>query len=59
MQGLYERHKVLTYPRTDSRYLTSDIVPTLKDRLNAMATGSYKEYARKLANTNIKSFILK
>ena len=55
MQGLYERHKVLTYPRTDSRYLTSDIVPTLKDRLNAMATGSYKEYARKLANTNIKS----
>src|SRR5699024_6233083 len=29
MQRLYEHHKVLTYPRTDSRYLSSDIVPTL------------------------------
>ena len=29
MQRLYEIHKVLTYPRTDSRYLTEDIVPTL------------------------------
>ncbi|MGL6173740.1 MAG: DNA topoisomerase, partial [Cellulosilyticaceae bacterium] len=33
MQRLYENHKVLTYPRTDSRYLSEDIVPTLKDRL--------------------------
>ena len=31
MQRLYENHKVLTYPRTDSRYLTTDIVPTLKE----------------------------
>ncbi len=29
MQRLYENHKVLTYPRTDSRYLTDDIVPSL------------------------------
>ena len=35
MQRLYETHKVLTYPRTDSRYLTSDILPTLKERLEA------------------------
>lgn len=27
MQRLYENHKVLTYPRTDSRYLTTDMVP--------------------------------
>lgn len=40
MQSLYEYHKVLTYPRTDSRYLTEDIVPTLKERLIA-SKGSY------------------
>ena len=27
MQRLYENHKVLTYPRTDSRYLSADILP--------------------------------
>ncbi|MEQ1565535.1 MAG: DNA topoisomerase 3 [Myxococcota bacterium] len=30
-QALYERHKLLTYPRTDSRYLSPDQVPTLPD----------------------------
>ena len=30
MQSLYEHHKVLTYPRTDSRYIGTDIVPTIK-----------------------------
>ena len=35
MQRLYENHKVLTYPRTDSRYLTSDVVGTLSERLDA------------------------
>ncbi len=33
MQRLYENHKVLTYPRTDSRYIGADIVPTIKERL--------------------------
>ena len=40
MQRLYENHKVLTYPRTDSRYLSDDIVPTLPERLRAMRVGS-------------------
>lgn len=40
MQSLYEVHKALTYPRTDSRYLTTDIVPTLTDRIKACAVGS-------------------
>ena len=31
MQRLYENHKVLTYPRTDSRYLTSDVVETIRE----------------------------
>lgn len=48
MQRLYENHKVLTYPRTDSRYLTADIVGTLKERLQAIAVGPYKKAAGKL-----------
>lgn len=42
MQRLYEHHKALTYPRTDSRYLTEDIVPTLRDRLNAVRVGDFR-----------------
>lgn len=41
MQLLYERHKALTYPRTDSRYLTDDIVPTLTERLKSVAKGEF------------------
>src|SRR5699024_10708013 len=48
MQRLYEHHKVLTYPRTDSRYLSSDIVPTLKGRIEACQTGPYRALARAL-----------
>ncbi|MDR1565610.1 MAG: DNA topoisomerase III [Oscillospiraceae bacterium] len=48
MQSLYEHHKLLTYPRTDSRYITDDIVPTLPDRLRSIAIGKYKEAAQKL-----------
>ena len=48
MQSLYERHKLLTYPRTDSRYITDDIVPTLPDRLRSVAVGPYREHAAQL-----------
>lgn len=48
MQRLYENHKVLTYPRTDSRYLSADIVPTLKERLKACSVGPYKLAAGRL-----------
>ncbi|HOV14337.1 MAG TPA: DNA topoisomerase III, partial [Spirochaetota bacterium] len=41
LQQLYERHKIATYPRTDSRYITSDIVTTLKDRLKAIENTKY------------------
>ncbi|MEI3607364.1 DNA topoisomerase III [Pseudogracilibacillus sp. SE30717A] len=54
MQNLYERHKVLTYPRTDSRVITTDIVPTLKDRLEACGVDQYANVARKLARKNFK-----
>ena len=43
MQRLYENYKVLTYPRTDSRYLTSDMTGTLKERLKACAVGPLPE----------------
>lgn len=55
MQRLYENHKVLTYPRTDSRYLTEDMVGTLKERLESCAVGPYKRVALKLAAKPIKS----
>lgn len=35
-QSLYETHKALTYPRTDSRYLTPDIIPTLIETMKKM-----------------------
>ena len=54
MQKLYEHHKVLTYPRTDSRYLTDDIVDTLKDRIKAVNTSEYSKVSMKLLKTKIK-----
>lgn len=45
MQSLYETHKLLTYPRTDSRYITKDVAATLPERLRAIATGPYKDAA--------------
>ena len=45
MQSLYETHKLLTYPRTDSRYITKDVAATLPERLRAIAVGQYKEAA--------------
>lgn len=48
MQKLYEQHKVLTYPRTDSRVISTDIVPTLKDRLKACGVDQYARIAGKL-----------
>ncbi len=54
MQTLYEREKALTYPRTDSRYLTEDIVPTLKDRLKTIKSANFKSYAGELLKQNIK-----
>lgn len=41
LQGLYERHKVVTYPRTDSRYISTDIVPTLPARLRSCNGAAY------------------
>lgn len=55
MQKLYESHKLLTYPRTDSRYISSDIVETLKDRLKSCGVGPYAPLANKIVNKPIKA----
>ncbi|MGL5675743.1 MAG: DNA topoisomerase 3 [Cellulosilyticaceae bacterium] len=55
MQRLYENHKVLTYPRTDSRYISEDIVPTLKERLSAVAVGSFKSAVAQIVRNGIKA----
>lgn len=55
MQKLYEQHKILTYPRTDSRFISTDIVPTLKDRLKACGIGPYAKVAAKILKTPIKA----
>lgn len=54
MQKLYEQHKVLTYPRTDSRYISSDIVGTLPERLKACGVGEYRSLANKVLIKPIK-----
>lgn len=55
MQRLYENHKVLTYPRTDSRYIGRDVVPTLRERLQACGTGPYKKLAGALLQKPIQT----
>lgn len=54
-QRLYENHKVLTYPRTDSRYIGTDVAETLKDRLRACAIGPYRKLAGVLAARPIRT----
>ena len=55
MQRLYESHKVLTYPRTDSRFLSTDIVDTLKERLQAVSIKPYAPFAAKILRQPIKA----
>ncbi len=53
MQSLYEIHKLLTYPRTDSRYLTTDIVPTIPERLRSVSAAGYATYVNAIMKTRI------
>ncbi len=60
MQRLYENHKVLTYPRTDSRYISTDIVATIPERLRAISIGEYRLPATEILKNKInanKSFV--
>jgi DNA topoisomerase-3 len=53
MQKLYEAHKLVSYPRTDSKYITDDIVPTLPERLKSVAVGPYASFARDILRKKI------
>ena len=44
-QALYEKHKVLTYPRTDSRHLGTDQQPLMPDLLQSLRFGPYEQAA--------------
>ncbi|HWL14632.1 MAG TPA: DNA topoisomerase III [Opitutus sp.] len=46
-QALYERHKMITYPRTDSRALPEDYMPTVRETLQALG-GSLAPHAQKV-----------
>lgn len=55
MQRLYENYKILTYPRTDSRYISHDIVPTIPERLKAVSQSTYKQFVDKIFNKPINA----
>ncbi|MDR2832227.1 MAG: DNA topoisomerase 3 [Streptococcaceae bacterium] len=57
VQSLYETHKIVSYPRTDSKYLPTDIEGTLKERLQAVANfdARAKQYIRDGAKVKQKS----
>lgn len=55
MQALYEQHKVLTYPRTDSNYLTDDMVSSLKERVSSLSATPLKSHAVPLLKKPIRA----
>ena len=52
LQNLYEHHKVVTYPRTDSKHLTSDMADTLKERIKAVDFGPFRKATNALLRSN-------
>ncbi len=50
-QALYEKHKVLTYPRTDSRHLPEDYVNTVKETMTSLAdNNNYHQFAKQITD---------
>jgi DNA topoisomerase III len=48
-QALYEKHKVLTYPRTDSRHLPEDYIATVKSTLESLnETNNYQQFSKQV-----------
>lgn len=43
-QSLYEKHKILSYPRTDSRYLSTDLYNEISEHVQCCRFGKFKEY---------------
>ena len=53
-QTLYERFKLVTYPRTDSRYITKDMIPSLKQRLQQVAKAGYSSKVQPLLQQELR-----
>lgn len=58
-QCLYESHKVTSYPRTDSRYITSDLKPYMAERVRMVSTvqnagEAYKKCANELLGSGLR-----
>lgn len=49
-QDLYEKHKLVTYPRTDSRYLSEDMIPTIKNTLKIITVPPYDKFTTEILN---------
>ena len=47
-QALYEKHKVLTYPRTDSKALPEDYIPTVMGTMKMLSAGNYAPFAKEI-----------
>ncbi len=58
VQSLYEVHKIVSYPRTDSKYLSNDLKATLKERLRAISgmLPAAKQYAGTAKVVQTKAF---
>ncbi len=54
LQRLYEVHKIVTYPRTDSRYITADIVPTIPERLRALSSTPFAARCTAMMQSGIR-----
>ncbi|MDB5747029.1 MAG: topoisomerase, partial [Massilia sp.] len=51
-QALYEKHKVLTYPRTDSRHLPEDYIATVKSTMESLAeNNNYHQFAKQITKS--------
>jgi DNA topoisomerase-3 len=55
LQRLYEVYKIVTYPRTDSRYITADIVPTIPERLAALSATAFGQRALSFSRNGIRT----
>ncbi len=54
-QSLYEKHKILSYPRTDSQYLSMDLYNEILEHLNSCEFGSFKAFIEKIDKSSINA----
>lgn len=53
-QSLYEKRKLITYPRTDSRYISKDLIPSLKPRLRSLLSTNHAQHANTLLDQQLR-----